>query len=77
MRKPGDWYVLTPWLEIGDGCILRCGCKDGDTPEQAVLQAWREFTEELPPNNVLVLNAMSPDRRTVRWNGFMWQDWHL
>jgi hypothetical protein len=73
MRKPGDWYVDHRGVEIGDGHILDSGHGDGATPEAAVEDRWACLTL-LPPNKIIVLDAMRATRREVRWNGFMWAD---
>ena len=73
MRRPGDWYVYVPAVEIKDGHILKSGAGNGRTPEEAVDAYWSEVTE-LSRGERLVVGAYSENRREVLWNGFMWED---
>jgi len=73
MYAPGDWGVFTG-IEIGGDGILTGAFGKGTTPEEAVLDLWRLIVTELKPGAVLVIRAYSPNRREVRWNGFMWED---
>ncbi len=70
MRRPGDWYVSQN-VEIKDGSFLRGSYGNGITPVTAIEDHWHVLTS-LKPAQYLVLNAYGPDRRAVRWNGFMW-----
>lgn len=74
IRKPGDWYVHHEHVEIKDRCFLRGSFGNGATPEAAIEDHWRKFVDEIGSCYV-VTNAYSGNRRAVRWNGFMWQDW--
>jgi len=74
MREPGDWYVS--WsveaVEHGHPGILVGRYGNGATPQLAVEDHWSRITA--PEVSALVVNAMRPTRREVRWNGFMWWD---
>jgi hypothetical protein len=74
MRKPGDWYVSTSveTIERGHEGMLVGRYGNGPTPEAAVEDHWRQITAD--DVKALVVRAMYPDRRKVRWNGFMWWD---
>ncbi len=73
MRSPGDWYVAAYSREVSVGCMLKGRYGNGETPEAAVDDDWRQIAEN--PEGKIVINAMSPEkRREVRWNGFMWED---
>lgn len=65
-----QWYVHHG-VEKKDGCILSSAAGYGDTPEEAIDETWKLLTEGAP---LLVIKAMGPDRREVRWNGYMWAD---
>ena len=71
MRKPGDWYVYQSGVELKRGCMLGGGGGNGTTPELAVLDHWEGHTN-LQPGEYLVIGAMTPNRRAVKWNGYMW-----
>lgn len=75
MRNPGDWYVSIP-VEIGDGHFLTTigGSISAPSPVDAVEEAWNSLTRDLKPTERIIVGAGSPDRRAVRWNGFMWVD---
>ena len=73
MRKPGDWYVSVQGREILEGSILAGSYGNGSTPQEAVEDDWRKCTEDLKPHQCIVTNAYGPERRQVRWNGFMWE----
>ena len=73
MRKPGDWYVEQRGVEVKQGSILASLYGNGATPEAAVRDHWQQLTD-LKPDEVIVLSAAGPNRRHVRWNGFMWTD---
>lgn len=68
------WYASLDAVEIKDGSILRSGAAHGATPEEAVDGLWRELVEDLPPEQYLVRDAYTEDRRQFRWTGFMWED---
>ena len=75
MRSPGDWYVEQIGLEVieeGHRGMLVGRYGNGATPEAAVEDHWAKLTAS--DVAAVVLNAMGPDRREVRWNGFMWED---
>jgi hypothetical protein len=72
-RSIGDWYVSLRGVEIGGDGMLRSPASRASTPEAAVVDAWLSMTN-LTQGQYLVLNAMLPTRRAVRWNGFMWVD---
>jgi hypothetical protein len=72
MRSPGDWYVSghLEWMTPGSG-MLEGKYGNGKTPEEVVLDHWEQLTD---PKGYLVIDAMSKDRRHVKWNGYMWED---
>lgn len=70
-----SWYILQA-IEIKDGSILRGEYGNGHSPEEAILDHWRVIVEELPAGRYIVINAAGPNRRAVRWNGFMWAEVH-
>lgn len=69
----GRWYVSQN-VEIKDGSILASVCGRGETPEDAINDHWNNTTTGLPRDRYLVLNAYRPNRKAVRWNGFMWNE---
>ena len=72
MRKPGDWYVKSGRIQIaGDGCLTD-PTQSAKTPEGAVEEYWKQLVD-LPPSNYLV-GGEPGHTKTVRWNGFMWED---
>jgi hypothetical protein len=75
MRDNGTWYVQAYGRETqrrGSG-ILAGTYGDGRTPEEAVENDWEQIAN-LPPDRYVVLDAMSPKRRHVRWGGAGWID---
>lgn len=76
MRKIGDYYFSpSASVEVAtrNKGILRSTYGNGSTPEAAIDDCFRVLTE-IGPDDFLVLEAYSPARREVRWNGFMWAD---
>jgi hypothetical protein len=73
MYRPGDWGVFTD-VEIGEGGMLVGAYGKGTNPEEAVLDLWNVLVTDLKAGAVVVIRAYSPNRREVRWNGFMWED---
>lgn len=74
MRKPGNWYVSLPQVDLAvDGMLTSVG-ETGESPEDAVHATWETLTRA---GAVLALRAMQPNRRNVKWNGFMWVDVEL
>jgi len=68
-RGYGNWYLrFSP--EIGEPSILRSPTQAGKDPEEAVDQAWKEYSTA----KRVVINAYSAKRRAVKWNGFMWEE---
>lgn len=74
MRHPGDWYVSATSVEVSSGRMLEGRYGNGATPEAAVLDHWEKYTALVGPGEVVVINAMSTERRHVRWTGYMWTD---
>ena len=72
MRKPGDWLV-SQHVEIGGDGVLRGDYGNGRSPEEAVERHWDILTQVKPPSYV-VTNAMRPNRKHWRWEGFMWKE---
>jgi hypothetical protein len=73
MRKPGNWYVSQPGVEIKEGDILSGAYGNGVSPEVAVCDHWQKRAQ-LSGDRYLVIGASRENRRAVRWNGFMWAD---
>lgn len=72
MRVPGNWYVSQSGVERKEGgCLSSGGGCNGATPEVAVDEFWNWLSD---PKFYVVINAYGETRRTVKWNGFMWQD---
>lgn len=71
IRDAGDWYATCKGVEIANGRFLSRPTSSGANPEEAVNDLWKQFTDI--GADWLVINAMGPDRRAVRWNGFMWE----
>lgn len=74
MRKPGDWYVSFTGVEIKDRSTLQGAGKSGSSPEDAITKTWIALTT-LDGDKRIVINALADNRREVRWNGFMWEDY--
>ena len=74
MRKPGDWYVLQCSVEISQDGMLVSNSGNGASPVLAVHDHWDQLVTNLKPGEYLVINAMGPRRKAVKWNGFMWHD---
>jgi hypothetical protein len=75
MRRPGDWYVSQSRTEVKErgSSVLSSAFGNGATPEEAVLDHWRQLAE-VGPTFIVVIDAYSERRRHVRWNGYMWAD---
>ena len=71
MRKPGDWYVSMK-AEIHEAFFLVSSYGKGTTPQEAIEDHWRKFSN-LPYDNYVVVKAGTPERKALRWNNFMWQ----
>ena len=71
-RAPGDWYVEQS-VEIKDDGLMIGEYGNGETPEAAIEDHWKCLVQELG-SKYLVANSGREDRRTARWNGFMWAD---
>lgn len=65
--------IIRPMIEIKDGGILRSTWWAGNMPSECLDKAFRELTQ-LPADRYVVLDADGPNRRGLRWNGFMWAD---
>lgn len=72
MREPGKWHCSVRSAEIGGDSVLQSIGGRGQSPEEAVLNAWAMATEWKPPKRYIALNAYSDGRRQVKWNGYMW-----
>ncbi len=66
MRDPGNWYVDARERECREGSALVGKYGNGATPQEAVNDDW----EQISNHPKVVIGG----ERTVRWNGFMWQD---
>jgi hypothetical protein len=72
IRDTGEWYAVCAG-EIGNGRFLTTPTGNGGTPEAAIDDLWDRMTV-LKPGELIVLDAYKGEaRRTVRWNGFMWE----
>lgn len=71
MRAPGDWCCSVR-AEIGGDGVLRGRHGNGATPQAAIEDAFQQFTQP-PPGLHVVIDALRPSRRAVRWTGFMWE----
>lgn len=71
MREPGDWYVCGSGVEVSEGAMLAGRYGNGKTPQEAVEDHWRQWTEGAP---LLVKDAYSAhnERTEWRWNGYRW-----
>lgn len=70
-RDIEPWYTHQP-VEIKGKGILRSVSGNGETPEEAINDHWRQVTE-LPVGEYIVVCAGTPNRKAVKWNGFMWK----
>lgn len=70
MRQPCDWYVEQS-VEIRDGGILIGEYGNGATPQDAIEEHFEKLTSVKYPRYI-VASTGSPQRKAVRWNGFMW-----
>ena len=73
MRKPGDWYMSIPRVEIKKGPILASAGESGNGVVECVRNTWNTITN-LPANEYLVINSFGDKRKAVKWNGFMWKE---
>lgn len=72
MRKPKDWYIIQPGVEIKHNGMLGSVRGDGIGPFEAVTNKWNAMTI-LEPGEYIVIHAMREDRQAFKWNGFMWE----
>lgn len=73
-RHGGGGWCASVSAEVKSGPILSSGNGHGKSVETAVLALWQGLVTDLKAEDYLVINAMGPNRRAVRWNGFMWAD---
>lgn len=73
MRKPGDWYVSATGRNIGGDGFLTSAYGNGQTPQQAVENDWKEMTEKVPLEKYIVVTR-SGERHHFRWRGYMWEE---
>lgn len=74
LRQDGSWYVRLPGvevIEVGRLGMLLSPNQSERSPEAAINAAWEDYA--VKPYRV-VINAYSPSRREVKWNGYMWED---
>lgn len=70
---PGAWHCRVPHAEIKHRSVLTGLSAYGANPEHAVRVLWEVITA-LPDDSYIVIYAAGgPQRRAVRWNGFMWE----
>lgn len=72
-RKARDWYVHQNTEIKADGVLIGA-YGNGETPEAAIEDHWRQLVDELSPDRYIVTHAYRDTRRAVRWNGFMWTE---
>jgi len=70
MRAPGDWFVNPYGREVVVGDMLRGDYGNGPSPQEAVEDDWRRIAE----SGATILLHRDGKRRTVRWNGYMWEE---
>lgn len=73
MRKPGDWYVSSS-LEIGGNGLLCGSYGEGENPQQAVLNHWKIYCEDLAEGAYIVVDWAGSNRRQLRWNGYRFEE---
>jgi hypothetical protein len=66
---PEPFYVSQD-VEISDGHICCGSYGNGFTPEEAIRDHW-SIISNLKPDQHLVVGR---ERKRVKWNGFMWED---
>lgn len=74
MREPSNWYVQAHGIELrepAESGMLTSITVAEPSPERAVQAYWKRLTN---PTSLIVRGAYSPDRRHLRWNGYMWED---
>ena len=71
-RELESWYVSQN-VEVKRGGVLVSVSGNGNTPEEAIEDHWRQATEELKVGEYLVVCAGTPHRKAMKWNGFMWK----
>lgn len=65
-----DPFYVSQDVEISDGAICTGAYGNGFTPEEAIRNHW-DIISNTKPNEHLVFG---PDRKRVKWNGFMWEE---
>jgi len=66
------WFVSHSYVERKEGgCLATGGGAHADTVDKAVESYWAWLT---CPSYQIIVRAYTQQRRTVRWNGFMWED---
>jgi hypothetical protein len=73
MSEPGKWFARAPRIERKRPWASTCEgvCGRAATPEKAVAAYWTKITGE---GWIILKDGLEAERRTVRWNGFMWVD---
>jgi len=66
MIQPGDWVCALPGEIGGDGMLIT-ESGHGDSPKNAVIDAW-SIIKNLPNDRYLLIR----DGSCVQWDGFMW-----
>lgn len=76
MRSDTSWYV-SQQIDIKDKSFLTSVTGNGDNPEEAVEDHWKQATAGLQPHQYIVgreyMDGNLSRRTAVRWNGFMWE----
>lgn len=74
MREPGNWYVFLGGVCIKEKSLLASASgPTGTNPFDAIGKAWEVLTA-LSPDEHIVIYRGNNNRRSLRWNGFMWAD---
>lgn len=69
----GEWYMAVEGVEIKDtpstaGALVG----RGRTPEQAVMDCWKNATSRLTADQYVVVDGLRDTRAAYRWNGTRW-----
>ena len=73
MRKANDWYISQS-TEVKQGSMLAGLYGNGETPADAIYDHWQQLVTDLPPDQYIITNPGSDNRRAVKWNGYMWKE---
>lgn len=71
VRADGTWHVSLPHVSLKQGALLSTPTQKGETPHEAIAQAWHTFAA---PDAVVVVDIPGKPRRSLRWRVCMWVD---